>query len=244
MGQHVVIDIERLDKTFILSPERYDPRRYTGHEENHETTIKDVAAFVREQINPGKGDNHTPYLVLDTSDAKEGYITVNRKPVSREEIGSMKRKARCDDVIISRLRPYLHQVGYVDRLLYKSLPEWAMLACSSEFFILRSRDSRSIAFLVPYLLTPEVQEILCASQEGGHHPRFNQETLEKLPLPTWLMRDRDTISSKTESLLEVAREADLSLRMLVTHCTEQALEARKNLLDFVPAGNGAIQDIT
>lgn len=243
MAQHAIVDIECLDKAIILSPERYDPRRSKRKDEDNKTTISDVAVFVHEQISPGKGDNHIPHLVLDTGDAKEGYITIHREPVSREEIGSMKRRVRRGDVIISRLRPYLHQVGYVDKLLYKSLPEQAILACSSEFFILRSRDSRSIAFLVPYLLTPMVQEILCASQEGGHHPRFNQETLEKLPLPNWLLRDRDDISAKTESLLEAAREADLSLRMLIMQCTQQALEAHKDLLDFIPSSNRAVKNI-
>ena len=97
------------------------------------------------------------------------------------------------DVLISRLRPYLRQVAYVDRTI-PVLSEAALL-CSTEFFVLRSVDQQSIAFLVPFLLSVQVQRVLAASQEGGHHPRVRESTLLTLPLPSSLLETRAATSS-------------------------------------------------
>lgn len=51
---------------------------------------------------------------------------------------------RKGDVIISRLRPYLRQVAYVDE------DRKEILGASTEFFVIRARNNESIAYLVPF----------------------------------------------------------------------------------------------
>ncbi len=89
------------------------------------------------------------------------------------------------------------------------------LICSTEFFILRSKDEDSIAFLVPYLLSEPVQNILNASQEGGHHPRFNQSTLESLKIPQDILSRRYEISSEVEESVRWARQGEKNIKRLI-----------------------------
>ena len=219
MGKSTVINLDYLDPVLILGPERYDPRR---HKTDGISNISNVARIVQEQIYPDKGRNHVRYLVFDTSDAHEGIIMTSKTPIHIKDVGSAKKIIEPGDVIISRLRPYLRQVAYVDDKLTASWPDEVVLACSTEFFVLRSRDTRSIAFLAPYLLSSSVQEILSASQEGGHHPRFNKKTLETLSLPENLLSHRDDISSLFETAVRSMREADLTMRGLISNCAETA----------------------
>lgn len=221
MPKHAVINFYQLETGLILAPERYDPRRQSVIQTD--TAVVDVAKIIGAQVSPGKTSCEAHYLVLDTSDAWEGIIRTNKKPTNQENIGSAKKLIQPGDVIISRLRPYLRQVAYVDTALTESVYGPVTLLCSTEFFVLRSSDNRSIAFLVPYLLSDAVQKILSASQEGGHHPRFNKMTLERISIPNALTESRDKISADFESAVSKARHADLSIRSLVTKCNNPTL---------------------
>lgn len=73
-----------------------------------------------------------------------GYLRV---PPTSEQLNSNKKILKTGDVIISRLRPYLRQVAYVD------IDSNLQLCASTEFYVLRARNNESIAFLVPFLLS-------------------------------------------------------------------------------------------
>jgi hypothetical protein len=216
MAQHAIERSDRLDAPLILAPERYDPRR---HKLSVKRTVADIARTINEQIHPPSGHDAAHYLVLDTGDAYEGAVRTRKPPLLLNQIGSAKKLAKPGDVIISRLRPYLRQVAYIDAGLFKHSDEPFSLACSTEFYVLRSRDTQSIAFLVPYLLSKAVQEILYASQEGGHHPRFNQATIESLSVPDWLLAQRNPLSVAVESAINSIRLASSSLEELVSQCS-------------------------
>ncbi len=219
MAQQTVVRIDRLDAGLILAPERYDPRR-RGTSGATSLAITDVAEVVREQVMPGKVRNTDLYLIMDTSDAWNGIILTSNKPMTADSIGSAKKIIRHGDVIISRLRPYLRQVAYVDATLTDKACADVTVCCSTEFYVLRSRDNHSIAFLVPHLLSDPVQKILLASQEGGNHPRFNQAVLESLAIPEALAVIRDDVSLRVETAVGWARHADLDIRSLVARCSE------------------------
>jgi hypothetical protein len=217
MAQSAIVNSFQLETGLILVPERYDPRRYPPTHTG--IKIADIARIVSEQVTSNKGSQNYRYLVLDTSDAKAGIIQSNKEPISLEEIGSAKKVIKPGDVIISRLRPYLRQVAYVDTGLFTSMGESIVVVCSTEFFVLRSYNNQSIAFLVPYLLSDTMQKILSASQEGGHHPRFNRMALQKIPIPESLIRNRDEISTAVELAVNQARLSQLSLQSLVSKCS-------------------------
>lgn len=183
-----------LDAKWVLAPERYDLRRGALSSANSATsaiTLGQLAEVVRQAFSPtSKAAVGRRFVVLDTSDVREGLI-VGRKPtVPGSEIGSAKKVFIRNDVLISRLRPYLRQVAIVDEGFVLNAGG-AELACSTEFYVLRSRSSGCIDFLVPYLLSAPVQQALAASQEGGHHPRFDESVLLGLPIPAAVLLQRE-----------------------------------------------------
>ena len=212
MAQHRIVTLASLVDGLALAPERYDPRRGPAQQG---CPLLQIIEVMREQLNPARDDGRYRYLVLDTSDVAEGIIRPSRDPMPAPMIGSSKKVVRAGDVLISRLRPYLRQVGYVDPGLASEFGDDVKVVCSTEFFVLRSRGGGKLGFLVPYLLSRGVQVLLAAAQEGGHHPRFNQATLETLRLPDWLIERAGEISARVESAAASARQADLTLRHLV-----------------------------
>ena len=144
-------------------------------------------------------------MIFDTSDIREGIVIGQKHAVPPDQIGSAKKRFEHGDVLISRLRPYLRQVAYVDKAVGDGS---AGLICSTEFFVLRSRSGQSIAFLVPYLLSSPVQSVLAASQEGGHHPRFSEETLMELTVSESVLAVRDDTSSAIEKACRSYRKSE------------------------------------
>lgn len=209
-----LISIKRrsdLAEAFALAPERYDPRRELHSQAKRATLLREVAKIIRRSVQPSQKLGRC--LVLDTSDAQEGIISFRKKPVAGADIGSAKKVIESKQVIISRLRPYLRQVALVD--LGLPVPSDTLLICSTEFFVLGSVDERSIAFLVPFLLTPQVQTVLVASQEGGHHPRFHDSVLMELPIPDAVLQQRDEDSKEVEECLRLFRQSEARLAQMV-----------------------------
>jgi hypothetical protein len=195
----------------VLAPERYDPRRALDASATQSVLLGDVADLVRRVVQPSAQLGRC--LVLDTSDAREGVVVCRKAQADGCEIGSAKKVTEPHDVIISRLRPYLRQVAFVDEELPHT--EDALVVCSTEFFVLRSPDGRSIAFLVPFLLSRQVQEVLAASQEGGHHPRFGDATLLTLPVPVSLLERRDAVSAAIENSVALYRKYERAVGEMV-----------------------------
>ena len=210
MAIAAIVDITRLDDGWILAPERYDPRRLRA--ENTGPCVGDFVHVRRDTVN-AKTNATSKFLVFDTGDAKDGILAVRRQPVAGSEIRSAKKRIHPRQVIVSRLRPYLRQVAWIDPGLLADQP--VELTCSTEFFVLESIDDASIAFLVPFLLSASVQAVLSAAQEGGHHPRFNERTLTTLPIPPALTKQANELSTRVERAVTQAREAYAALQCTV-----------------------------
>lgn len=200
-----------LGSNWVLAPERYDSRRSaldSGESGTSMTTLGQLVEIIRQTLNPAsKAAIGRTFVVLDTSDVREGLIVGRKSPVPATEMGSAKKIFARNDVLISRLRPYLRQVAIVDEGFVSNTGE-AELACSTEFFVLRSVSSKSIDFLVPYLLSSPVQEVLAASQEGGHHPRFDESVLLGLPVPAALIQQQRELSEEIARAAALYRESE------------------------------------
>lgn len=198
-----------LDSGFVLAPERYDPRRRLQVDGDSVITIGDLVTVSKDLVSPSKASGE--HLVLDTSDVREGMVVFRKGLTS--EIGSTKKRVHRGDVIISRLRPYLRQAAYVDYDI--PVDDKVPIVCSTEFYVLRAVAREPIAFLVPYLLSDGVQAVLAASQEGGHHPRFDRDTLCGIPVPNDVVRQRRSLSADVERSLQLFRESEATFRSLV-----------------------------
>jgi hypothetical protein len=200
---------DELDEGFVLAPERYDPRitqkHYLGDAQSGRT-LAQLVDLSKDVVTLEKADPEEKYMVLDTGDAKNGIIC--RKSVTNYAgIGSTKKVLHIGDVIISRLRPYLRQIGFVD----SDLASASSIVASTEFYVLRPKDGSSIAYLVPFLLSSRIQEVLCASQEGGHHPRVPEKTLLNLVIPQALLNRGVELSQHVEKATRATRLSERTL---------------------------------
>lgn len=203
-----------LSDAFILAPERYNPRRevLSSLSAASGKRLIDVVHLVRNVVNENtSGLNRC--LVMDTSHAQEGRVISPKRIVHGSELGSAKKALSANDVIISRLRPYLRQVAFVDKGI-RGWEEGVHLLCSTEFFVMRSADGLPISFLVPYLLSHPVQQALANSQEGGHHPRFTENALLSLSVPAGLLERRKEISDAIERQASFYRQSEADLHNL------------------------------
>jgi hypothetical protein len=200
-----------LAEVLALAPERYDPRRELQPQTRRNTLLRQMVHIVKKTVQPS--ETLGKCLVLDTSDAREGIIAFRKQPVDGADIGSAKKVIEPNQVIISRLRPYLRQIALVDP--WMPVAPGTLLVCSTEFFVLSGVDSRPIAFLVPFLLTDPVQAVLAASQEGGHHPRFEASVLLNLPLPEVVVRRRDEHSANVEECVRLFRQSESRMAQMV-----------------------------
>lgn len=126
----------------ILAPERYDPRRQIKTNENEVVELGSIVTSVKKMIKSSVDIGKC--FVLDTSNAQEGIVITRKQSLIGTEIGSTKKEVKPGDVIISRLRPYLRQVAFIDEEIPNA--KGTQILCSTEFFVLRSIDNLSIAF--------------------------------------------------------------------------------------------------
>jgi hypothetical protein len=194
MARIVVRTLADLGDDVAFAPERHVAARLGG-----KAGGVPLASLVTERVERVAVRDLARAVVLDTTHAKDGVLDV-RAAGAAKPAGSAKRRVRDGDLLVSRLRPYLRQIG----LAHPSAVREAgmeLLACSTEFHVLASRDGGDLAFLVPWLLGDEAQAALAAGQEGGHHPRVPKETLLALRVPRALVEAREAISRDVRASL-------------------------------------------
>jgi hypothetical protein len=204
MGTTVLRRLGSLGDDLILAPERYHPRRTVASTAKHR--LSDLVDVLTQNAS-GAALADKPVLVLDTSHAYEGFVVCRHHPVPAKDLGSAKRLIQSGDVIVSRLRPYLRQVAFVDAALFRQIPGGNHVVASTEFFVLRSRGDFPVAALVPFLLSAPVQSALAAGQEGGHHPRFSLDLLASLGVPDRLVAQAIPMARRVRTLAQQLRRS-------------------------------------
>lgn len=178
---------------FVLTPERYNPKRRMDISDDDGVLLSDIISLSDNTITMKNASGVECYQI-NTSDAMGGYLKI---PQQKVILNSNKKILQQGDVIISRLRPYLRQVAYVDIEKKDGL-----LVASTEFYVMRSRNNKSIAFLVPFLLSDVVQNVFVNSVEGSQHPRFKEDDLLNLVVPRSIFDARDSISKKIVNAIQ------------------------------------------
>ncbi len=185
----VIRRYSELGDELVLAPERWlsAPDASTGVA---------LGELVEERIERVKAS-----VILDVTHARDGYVDLPAVLRASAEPGarSSKKRAIANDVIVSRLRPYLRQVA----LVHPSLLAHGPLALSTEFYVLAAKTpGEDVAWLVPWLLAPATQATLAAAQEGGHHPRVPRASLFALRVPDALVARRAEIARATRAALD------------------------------------------
>lgn len=194
---------KQLGADFILTPERYNPKRRMNIDSEEIVLVSEVIELTNEIITT-KQARGKEIIQINTSDAMGGYLNINFEET--RAINSNKKVLKKGDVIISRLRPYLRQVAYVDE------ERKEILGASTEFFVLRSRNNESIAYLVPFLLSQPAQLVFENSVEGSQHPRFKEEDILNLQIPKSIYINREKISNRVIDAIESYRIYENSIR--------------------------------
>ena len=174
----------QLGLQFVLTPERYNPKRRMNLSDEKEGVLLSEIVTLENEIITVKKSSSSQWYPINTSDAMGGYLSI---PPKADVLKSNKKVLKCGDVIISRLRPYLRQIAYVDK-------EDINLCASTEFYVLRARNRENLAFLVPFLLSEAVQTVLENSVEGSQHPRFKEQDIMNLIIPSKFIEEREKIS--------------------------------------------------
>ena len=193
MAITIIKNTKSFDKGFILTPERYNPNRKLKNSNPDDCiSLSDIVILVNDIISPKQVDKtKNDVIVVNTGDAHEGYIKLSETKES--QWSSNKKIVKPGDVIISRLRPYLRQIAYVDSEIY-SQDKNSICAVSAEFYVLRGKRNQSIGFLVPLLLSDSVQLVFANAVEGSQHPRFKEDALLDIAIPKALFLLADKLS--------------------------------------------------
>jgi restriction endonuclease S subunit len=180
MAVYSVIKLSELEGAKILAPEFYHPAKIVSKRylENTETKrIKDCFQNIREIFDPKKHVLSQEALVFDLSDVTSFFLYGGKKATTSEEVGSTKKIFSENDVLISRLRPYLKEISFIGF-------NGKLKLASTEFIVLRQKVKNYYPeTLFVYLITKEIQNILAWSITGTEHPRFNEDYFLKLKLP-------------------------------------------------------------
>ena len=193
---------KQLGVNFILTPERYNPRRRMSIDNEDTILMSEIVEIVNDIITKKQAQGKS-IIQINTSDAMGGYLNINSEV--NDSINSNKKILRKGDVIISRLRPYLRQVAYVDE------DRKEILGVSTEFFVIRARNNESIAYLVPFLLSQPAQLVFENSVEGSQHPRFKEEDVLNLKIPKNIYDERANISKRVIEAIESYRSYERSI---------------------------------
>lgn len=220
MSRRFLRTVSTLAPGLVMAPERYDPEREL--EAQGSLRLGDLVTIANDGVSAARLAELGERLVLDTSHAHEGVVLASATELERGAPLSAKRLLAPGDLIISRLRPYLRQVAWVDAGLFLLAPAGNVVVASAEFYVLRPRAGHDLAGLVPFLLSAPVQRALAAGQEGGHHPRFARELLLELPVPRELL-------DGLERHAGAVREAVERVRAGFTELARLSLEAGRAL---------------
>ena len=193
---------KQLGVNFILTPERYNPRRRMSIDNEDTILMSEIVEIVNDIITKKQAQGKS-IIQINTSDAMGGYLNINSEV--NDSINSNKKILRKGDVIISSLRPYLRQVAYVDE------DRKEILGASTEFFVIRARNNESIAYLVPFLLSQPAQLVFENSVEGSQHPRFKEEDVLNLKIPKNIYDERANISKRVIEAIESYRSYERSI---------------------------------
>lgn len=212
---------------FAFAPERHVLRAGADGGAGESVALEDLVLERNERVTLRDMESaRASLVVLDTTHARDGVLDVEsaRLASAAEAARSTKKRARPGDLLVSRLRPYLRQIALVHPAALGD-PE-PLLAVSTEFYVLapkatgkgkamgagKANNDADLAWILPWLLSHDVQSALAAAQEGGHHPRVPRPSLFALRVPLSLVRTKRRTSTRVTDALEGAYAATARLR--------------------------------
>lgn len=162
--------------------------------------LADIADVVRHQVNPStQPEKPFNYLSIENIESNTGRL-VGFSPTLGREIHSSKLAFTTQDVLYSKLRPYLNKI---------LLPTFDGVS-ATDLVPIRPKPGVSRAFLAYFLRTQGVVEYAKQRMRGIQLPRLTVEDLESITIPLPPSAEQERIVEKTSQLfqeLDAARQA-------------------------------------
>jgi restriction endonuclease S subunit len=171
------VKYSELEEASRIGGECYHPLKLKSWrvlENNFSETIGNFFNIIKKSFTPFEIQKKRNVKLLELENM--GNFEVKNIPnVYSGNIKSNKYLANKNDVVISRLRPYLKQVAFLNENNLYTTTELNILELKKNI------DSRYSKFLYFYLCSRYCQNIFYWSQEGTNHPRFPIYILENMP---------------------------------------------------------------
>jgi restriction endonuclease S subunit len=157
---------------------------------------------INETLAPPASETGEQIQNYDLDDALRFFLD-DIQPMPSHELGSMKKRFKRGDVVVSRLRSYLKEIAIVETSLE------ANCVGSSEFIVLRPTETKQLSpeLLVVYLRSSPIQKILKWCQNGSNHPRFNEEELLSIKVPEHIFIVQDEINRIIQNAVQCHNDA-------------------------------------
>lgn len=221
-----IVKLSELEGAKRLDPEFYHPEKVFSKrtlEKVGVKRIKDCFYSVRQIFDPQRHILNDTALVFDLSDVKSFFLSGGKIALSSEDVGSTKKMFSQNDVLISRLRPYLEEVSFIKF-------NGKIKLASTEFIVLRSKNREYYPeVLFSFLITKPVQNILLWCIAGTEHPRFHEEYLLNLKFPNFSIE----IQNRIKELVNEAWKFFSNSQSLYSQAENLLLE-ELGLKDFKP----------
>jgi type I restriction enzyme S subunit len=152
--------------------------------------LDDLATFRKESVDPEKSPNEEfNYLSIGNIESETGKL-VDFRPTQGKNIGSLKLAFTKDDILYSRLRPYLNKVF---------MPDFDGIS-ATDLLPIRPKEGVEKKYLGYYLRTRRVVEYANQRLRGIQLPRLPTRDLLALPVPIAPSKEQKRIVAKVEAL--------------------------------------------
>lgn len=138
---------------------------------------------------------------FDLTDALDPFLDDTKEVIPGHQIGSLKKRLKPGDLVVSRLRSYLREVALV------VTSKDASPVGSSEFIVLRPIGGIPVEAALAMIRSWPVQLVLKWSQDGSNHPRFNASELLDLPVPPAFIANGADIAHLVSAAVDDRQEA-------------------------------------
>ena len=198
-----VINLSKIISKKRIDAEYFHPEKTQIQNRLEKFSGKSVGEYfdtIRELYTPESSDDELVFN-FDLTDALSPFLDESTPKVVAGEIGSLKKRLANGDVVISRLRSYLKEIAIVD------VASKNKILGSSEFIVFRPKANVNSDLLISFLQSSSVQTILKWSQDGSNHPRFKEDELLNIKLPSVIIQKQKNITDLTQKAVRKHRES-------------------------------------
>ena len=174
--------------------------------------IGDNFELRNEKLVPQNGDN-LPYIGLEHMAKGGGILSVS----NTEDIKSSKSIFKRNDVLYSKLRPYLDKHSQVD---FNGV-------CSTDILVFRNKKHYLPILLDMYLGLSSITQSSVENSSGINLPRVSGKIVSKFPMPLPPLPEQKRIVKKVSSMLGKLKEA----RELIQEARDTFEERRAAILN-------------